>query len=154
MDSSTDNSDPAEQSHWQQFARPGFKVHFRYPAVTPLGAVVDREEGEHEAAVRVHLTSRDSRELYFEFVHFPNITPHGEYLHHKPYLEQRFGTGSTTELSETSLGTLPARAYAFRWNQEERSVVLLQVGRDTYRIIDDPRSQLSKQVISTVTVLD
>jgi hypothetical protein len=145
-----------DRAGWQQFARPGFKVRFSYPEVTPQGRVVDRVEDEHEQPhrVRVHLTSRDSRELYFEVIHFPDLTPLEEYTRHRAHLEQRFGAGSTTELSETTLGPWPAWAYAFRWDQGERSVILLQVGRDTYRIIYDPRSPLNTQIISTITVME
>jgi hypothetical protein len=34
----------------------------------------------------------------------------------------------------------------------ERSVLLLRVGRDTYRIIYDPRSELNTEVIATLTI--
>src|SRR6476619_760040 len=114
MDHSTDKAD------WQEFVRPGFKVRFSYPTVTQQGRVVDRVDEERNGAVRVHLTSRDSQELYLEVFYFPNLTPREEYLRHRPYLEQRFGANSTPELSEKSLGQLPAWAYAFHWDQGER----------------------------------
>ena len=133
-------------------------MEFSYPAVTPKGHAVERTEErteDHRGDMeRVHLTSRDSRELYVEVVRFRELAPQDEYLHHRPYLEQRFGADSVTALAETSLREWPAWAYAFRWNEGERSVLLLQVASDTYRIIYDPRSELNAQVIATLTVAE
>ena len=35
-----------------------------------------------------------------------------------------------------------------------RKAVVLQVGRDTYRVIYDPRSELNDQVIATLTIAE
>jgi hypothetical protein len=78
----------------------------------------------------------------------------GEYVRHRPYLEQRFGADSTAALTETNLGRWPAWAYAFRWDVTERAVLLLQVDRDTCRIIYDPRSLLNRQVLATLTLIE
>jgi hypothetical protein len=143
---------------WQQFRQPGFKVEFSYPAVTPQGRAVERTEEriqDHRGDMeRVHLTSRDSAELYVEVVRFRELTPQDEYLQHRPYLERRFGTDSVTALTETSVRERPAWAYAFRWDEGERSALLVQVAPDTYRIIYDPRSALNSQVVATLTVAE
>jgi hypothetical protein len=148
MDRSTD------RAGWQQFAHPEFWFRFSYPVVTPKGRVVERVEERRDDAVRVHLTTRDKEELYVEVFLFPDLAPHNEYVRHRAYLVQRFGAGSTTPLTETSLGEWPAWAYAFGWEQGERSVLLLQIGPDTHRIIYDPRSPLSLQVIATLKVVE
>jgi hypothetical protein len=149
-----------ETSHWERFTHPGFKVEVRYPAVTPQGHEVERAEerierhpvvGDYE---RVHLTSRGSEELYVEVARFAERTPEEEYELHRPYLTQRFGTGSVSELTNTKLGQVPAGAYGFRWDEGERSVLLLHVARDTYRATYDPRSALNARVIATLTVTD
>jgi len=148
MDRSTDSSD------WQQFLRPGFKLRFSYPTVTPEGRAVDVAEEEREGASGVHLTSQDSQELYVEVRHFAGLTPDQEYARHKPYLEQRFGAGSVSDTSATTLGGFPAWTYTFRWDQGERSAILFNLAGDTYRIIYDPRSPLNEQIISTITVVE
>jgi hypothetical protein len=89
---------------------------------------------------RVHLTSPGSGDLYFEAVRFRDLGPQDEYLSHTSYLQRRFGDDAVSELTETSLGERPAWAYALRWDEEERSILMLQVGPDTYRVIYDPRS--------------
>jgi hypothetical protein len=122
---------PNARADWQQFARPEFRLRFQYPAVTPQGRAVERSEDHRDDAVRVHLTTRNKEELYFEVSRFPDLAPPDEYVEHSAYLEQRFGAGPTSPLTETSIGW-PAWAYAFQWDQGERSVLLLQVARDTY----------------------
>ena len=133
-------------------------MEFSYPAVTPQGHAVERTEErirDHRGDLeRIHLTSRESRELYLEVVRFRDLAPQDEYLRHRPHLEQRFGADSVTELTETSLREWPAWAYAFRWDDGERSVLLLQVDGGTYRIIYDPRSELNAEVIATLTIVE
>ena len=148
MDRATD------RATWQQFAHPAFRLRFSYPTVTPQGRVVDRADDQRDDTVRVHLTARDSQELYVEVSHFPNLSPQQEYTRHRAYLEQRFGAGAITDLTEASLGRWPAWAYAFHWDQGERSVLLLPMDGDTYRIIYDPRSPLTTQVLATVAIVE
>jgi hypothetical protein len=89
-------------------------------------------------------------------VRFGARGPEDEYLEHRPRLEERFGTGSVSALTETTLLERPAWAYSFRWDEEgrpmERAVLMLQVAGETYRIIYDPRSPLNDRVIATLTV--
>lgn len=118
----------------------------------------ERIEDHRGHLERMHLTSRDSPELYIEIVRFREPAPQDEYLSHTSYLERRFGSDSVTGLTESSLGEWPAWAYAFRGDDGERSieryVLMVQVGRDTYRVIDDPRSELNTQVLATFAVVE
>ena len=147
-----------ESSDWQRFARPGFAIELSYPAVTPQGHAVQRTEEriqDHRGDLElIHLTSRESGELYLELVRFRDLAPAAEYASHRGYLEQRFGAESVTALTETSLQDRPAWAYAFRWDEGQRSVLLLQLGSDTYRVISDPRSALNAQVVATLTITE
>jgi hypothetical protein len=150
----------SEASGWERLARPGFTVTLEYPAVTPRGHAVKREEGRVEGHPiagdfeRVHLSSPESGELYVELARFANRTPADEYREHRPYLAQRFGDDAVSALAETTLGDRPAWVYDFRWDEGERSVLLLAVGGDTYRVIHDPRSELNARVLATLTVAD
>jgi hypothetical protein len=147
-----------EHRDWRRFTRPGFGVEFSYPAVTPQGHAVERDEEPFRDRARVHLSSPDRQTLYLEVVRFDDLAPEDEFLHHRPYLEKRFGADSITALTETSLQGRPAWTYSFGWDEGERpmerSVLLLPVGGDTYRIIYDPRSQLNAEVIATLTIAD
>ena len=133
-------------------------MEFSYPAVTPRGQTVERDETPFREYGRVHLSSPDKEELYVEVVRFGGLAPQEEYRAHRPYLEQRFGADAITALTETNLCGRPAWAYSFAWDEadrpRERAVLLVQVGHDTYRIIYDPRSSVNEQVIATVTITD
>ena len=108
------------------------------------------ERGEME---RVHLSSPESGELYFELACFREIAPQDEYASHRPFLEQRFGAGAVTELGATTLLERPAWAYGIRWDEGERAVVLLHLDGDTYRVISDPRSELNGEVLATLRLV-
>jgi len=124
----------------------GLGVEFEYPAE---GA--QRDDGRQ----RVHVHSPD-RELYFEVARFSELTPHGEYERHKPYLEGRFGAGSVTDLTETTHADSRAWTYSFSWDDDgrpmARTALLLQIGADTCRVIRDPRSALNDEVLATLTL--
>ena len=147
-------------SEWSRLSIPGFRVQLRYPAITPRGCTVERADervdghpiaGDFE---RVHLTSRDSGELYVELVRFPGRSPQDEYRLHHPHLVERFGEDAVTALTETTFGAWPAWSYSFRWDDGERAVLLLTVAGDTYRVIYDPRSELNERVLHTLTVTE
>lgn len=148
----------SEASHWTRFSQPGFRLAFSYPDPTPEGQPVVRDEQPFRGYSRVHLSSRDRRELYLEVVRFHDLAPQDEYQEHKPYLEHRFGDDSISSLTDTRLRDWPAFAYSFGWSEEgesvERSVLLVQVAGETYRIIFDPRSELNSRVIATFTTAD
>jgi hypothetical protein len=148
----------SEVSGWKRFVRPGFLLEFRYPDPTPHGRTVVRDEQSFRGYARVHLSSPDRRELYLEVVRFHDLASQDEYRQHKPYLEQQFGADSVSSLTETVLRDWPASAYRFRWTEEgrsvERSVLLLQVAGETYRLIFDPRSELNARVIATLSRVD
>jgi hypothetical protein len=145
---------------WRRFR--GFGIEFSYPSTTPQGQAaeedVERASDHRGELERVHVHSADRQELYIEFARFRELTPEEEYANHKPYLERRFGAGSVTELSQTSLADRAAWTYSFRWNDEgrpmERVAILLQIGRDTCRIIRDPRSALNDQVLATLELVE
>ena len=67
----------SEVSRWKRFARRGFLIGFSYPDPTPNGQAVDRDEKAFTGYARVHLSSRDRRELYLEVVRFPRPYPRG-----------------------------------------------------------------------------
>jgi hypothetical protein len=130
-----------------------FGISFTYPDPTPQGHPIERKDDDRGDVQRIHLSSPSSGELYFEASRFVGLAPQGEYARHRPYLEQRFGEGSVTELSEAKLSERPAFRYGFEWTEGERAVLLLPVARDTYRFIYDPRSPLNEEILATVTVL-
>jgi hypothetical protein len=141
-----------DRSGWVEFTRPEFKLRFRYPAITARGQRVEIREQQHNGGYRVHLTAREGAEIYVEFFRFPDLRPSEEYARHREYLVGRFGPDAVSELTETGLRGSPAVSYSFRGEGMERAVLSLQLGRDTYRIISDPRAPLNDEVIATVSI--
>jgi hypothetical protein len=145
-------------SDWEAVTFTGAAVGLRYPTVTPQGQTVERVEKQaqdHRGDIeRVHQSSPDPFELYIEVVRFRDPSPQGEYERHKPHLEQRFGAGSVTQLTEKTDGQRKAWAYAFQWDEGERSVLSFQVAEDTYRVIWNPLSDLNSRVVGTFAIAD
>jgi hypothetical protein len=139
---------------WRAFVRPDLRVRFDHPVVTPHGRVVEVAEEARDGGMRVHLTAPGSTELYVELVVFAGTTPEQEYERHRDQLTRRFGPSAVTDLTSTRHGRWQGWAYAFHGNGIQRSVLLLPVGRDTCRIVHDPRSQLSAEVVATVVVVE
>ena len=71
------------------FIRPEFLLAFSYPDPTPDGQAVIRDEQSFRDYARVHLSSRDRRELYLEIVRFHDLTPQD-------------GTGGTSSISSSA----------------------------------------------------
>jgi hypothetical protein len=120
--------------------------------VTPQGRPVEITEDEHDGANRVHLTALEGGEVYLELVRFPDLQPPEEYARHRAYLVGRFGPEAVSELTPSTLRGRPAFTYTFRGNGLERAVLSFPVGRDTYRIVSDPRARLNDDIIATVSI--
>jgi hypothetical protein len=136
---------------WRKVIDPALGLRFRYPVVTPRGARVDRVSEHGSDADRVHLAGGNG-EVYVEIVRFRDLAPRDEYARHRARLERRFGPQAVTELCAAELRNHTAMAYAFRWDEGERSVLLLPVEADTYQIIIDPRSPLNEEILASVVV--
>ena len=137
---------------WHLFADSRFELHLRYPTITPQGYAVEKTEYQREDAARVHWTSQDSDEVYFEVVKFLGLSPQGEYQRHEADLVQRFKGLMLSPLQSTSLDGLPAFTYTFAWPHRERTVVLVEMDGATYRILYNPRSSLNTQILETVVL--
>jgi hypothetical protein len=143
-------------SGWERLWRPGFAVELRYPEPTPQGQEVERTEeraDDHRGDLeRVHVMSPDRHELYVELVRFRNCTPQEEYENHSAALKRQFGDDAVSELAATTVLELRAWTYSLAWPDHDRTLLLLQIGADTYRVIYNPRSALNSQVLETLAL--
>jgi hypothetical protein len=136
--------------NWQHFVYPGFALGFRYPQTTAQGHIVEKVESQMDEAIRVHFTSKDSHELYFEITKYINLPAQVEYQEHKEYLENRSGTYVVSDLKEIRWMSQRAYEYSVKWQQGRRVVILMEADNATYRILYDPNSPLNVQVLSTI----
>lgn len=141
-------------NNWQIFSNPEFKLQFKYPGPTPKGFAVEKVGNQCDDALRVHISSKESSELYLEIIKFQNLEPKEEYERHKAYLIQNLEGLTITKLQRSQIGPYSAQSYNFTLPARERKVFLLQKGEVTYHIIFDPLSELNHQVITTIEILD
>ena len=132
------------------FTDPRFVLGFQYPPITPQGHLVERAERQREAAIHIHLTSKDSPELYFEITKYINLPPEAEYQQHKENLEKRPERFVVSDLKEIQWLSQPAYEYSLKWGQARRIVRLIQVENDTYRFLYDPKSPLNARILLTI----
>lgn len=140
--------------NWLSFDDPRFAFKFRYPARATDGELVERIENQQAGMLRVHILSPIGREVYFEVSKYDALTAEAEYQRHKEYLLKQFHPLQITALINTPFASLPACRYTFEWDQGERTVILVERGDATYRIIYNPRFPVNLRILSTVEWID
>lgn len=136
--------------NWQLFENSAFSLRFRYPRRTESGEPVKRRDTEQDHIFRVHILAPKSREVYFEVTRFESLSAKAEYQQHKKTLPQQFQSLKISELRETVFVSHPAFEYSFGWDQGNRTVLLIEDGEVTYRILYNPRFPVNLQILSTV----
>lgn len=136
--------------NWQHFVDTRFALGFRYPPTTPQGHPVEKTESQKDDVVRVHFTSKNSQELYFEVTKYFGLPAQVEYQQHKKSLEERTEEFVVSDLKEILWMSQPAYEYSIKWDNSARAVILLETDQATYRILYDPYSPLNIQILSTL----
>ena len=139
---------------WQEFKDFRFALRFKYPGLATNGEHVDRVETQQDGMLRVHVLSPKSREVYFEISKYDLLNAESEYQRHKEILPKQFHPFAITELKETLCRSLPAYEYTFEWEQDTRTVILVERCDATYRILYNPRFPINLQILSTVQWLN
>lgn len=136
--------------NWQHFSEPEFALGFQYPLITPQGHTVEKAERRKADAIRIHFTSKGSREVYFEISKFHRLSPSVEYQQHKEILEKRAEGFVVSELKEIHWLSQSAYEYSLKWGQGRRIVRLIQVENELYRFLYDPKSPLNARILLTI----
>jgi hypothetical protein len=138
---------------WHQFQDPDFVVQFKYPDPTPDGFEVKQKITKAGDVIRVHLSSPESSELYFELAGFHDGRDAAtSRLHLIGENQDRFDEFAASDLKRTAVANLPAQTFTFRWRNGVRTAIFFRVGTITYRIIYNPLSSLNIELLSTVEV--
>jgi len=138
-----------DMENWLFFSDPRFALQFQHPRLATDGEPVQREETQREGMLRIHVLAPKCREVYFEVTKYELLTPKDEYRRHTENLPELFEGVQISELKETRCASLPAYEYMFEWEQGTRSVMLVQRGAETYRILFNPRFPINVQIQST-----
>ena len=112
--------------------------------------MVEKVESQVDEAIRLHFTSKESHELYFEITKYINLPAEVEHQKHKESLENRPGEYVVSDLKEIRWMSQPAYEYSIKWRQGARIVTLIETENTTYRILYDPNSPLNVQILSTL----
>ena len=136
--------------NWQHFVYPGFALGFRYPEITPQGHIAEKAETQDEERIRIHFTSKESHELYFEITKYVDLPAQAEYQDHKEYLENMPDEYVVSDLKEIRRMSQPDYEYSIKWREGARIVMLIETDDATYRVLYDPNSPLNVQVLSTI----
>jgi len=139
---------------WQEFKDSRFALWFKYPSLATNGEHVDRVETQQDGMLRVHVLSPKSREVYFEVSKYDLLNAESEYQRHKENLPKQFHPLTITELKKTLCRSLPAHEYTFEWEQCARTVILVERGDATCRILYNPRFPINLQILSTAQWLN
>ena len=136
---------------WQQFSDPDIKINFSYPDPSPGGFNIKRQFKKTALLKRIHLSSPESGELYFELSCYPDgLDPKLGRQQLVDENRQRFEGFKATALVESAAASVPAQKFAFSWREASRHVFFFDIDSVAYRIIFNPESELNHQVFSTV----
>ena len=116
---------------WQPFSDPRFALQFQYPVRATDGEPVERVETQLEGMLRVHLLSPIGREVYFEVSKYDSLAAGAEYRRHREHLPKQFDSLAITDMTATTLASLPAYEYTFEWDRGKRTVLLIEHGAVT-----------------------
>ena len=137
-------------NHWRRFSDPDFGIAFNYPDPTPDGFEIKKVIRKTAEMIRVHLSSPESSELYFELSKYLNgLDPRTGRLHLIIEKKGSFDGFKATALKEVVVAFMPAQSFTFSWHQGARQVLFFDVEPVTYRVIFDPRSNINHQILST-----
>jgi hypothetical protein len=117
-------------------------LSLRFPRRGPAGDPVVIDD------VRIHIRSLASDTVYFE------VSRHRGLNAAQLHAREKRGIEATSERKVSDLsatfGGRPAWVYRISWSQGEREVALVEHHGYIYRILHNPRSELSRDVVATV----
>ncbi len=138
-----------DRSSWHAFRDPRFELQFSYPTVV-AGHTVERTEEATEQQIRIHLTSNERKDVYFELTKFINTDAHERYQSLKEHSQRATEFFVVGDLAETQLGGQPALTFSFQRGALHRKALLVQRAQDCYRIIYNPEYPLNQRIAETI----
>lgn len=137
-------------THWVQYDDQDLGVRVRIPDPTPMGRSIRFEEKRHPDCYRVHLTSHESQEVYFEIGRYVGVTQDDAVRRFTNGLPEDLGTPQLTGPEAAIVSGHPAARLKVRWPDRVRWVYFLHLGGDTFRVILDPTSGLNVQMLASL----
>jgi hypothetical protein len=120
---------------WRLFSDPRFALAFRYPDPTPDGKSIAVRESKPGGAVRVHLISVGSEEVYFEVTRYDGQTAESLYARLGNDLPVQIPAVQISPAEPVTLAGAPALAGSFSWPGNRRDFFMIDIGDSAYRIV-------------------
>jgi hypothetical protein len=135
----------SSQRDWERFPNclADLGLTLRFPGTTNGGDSVIMDD------FRAHVRSQRNDDVYFEISRHAWMSIEQVYEREKRGIETA-GHRRITELSSTTFAGRAASQYRIEWSDGERSVVLVEHNGYVYRIVHNPRSEQTREVISTI----
>lgn len=136
-----------KKQSWKTFSVAEFGLKFTYPETTSRGHPIEFDD------IKIHIQSKGSRELYFEITRHLNVTAKEIYEREKDFVTKQLGA-KVSELKDSTFTSQTALEYNFTWTdkdlEKKRSVFFIHKEEALYRIIYDPHTPLSLEVLETL----
>jgi hypothetical protein len=139
-----------EKQTWKTFFLAELGVKFTYPETTSRGHLIEFDD------LKIHVQSKGSRELYFEITRHLNVTAQEIYEREKEFVTRQL-EAEVSELKDSTSASRVALEYNFTWTEnkleKKRNVFFIHKGEALYRIIYDPQTPLSLEVLETLELM-
>jgi hypothetical protein len=135
---------------WRLFSDPRFALAFHYPDPTPGGKPITVRESQPGGAIRVHLISVGSEEVYFEITRYNGQTAESLHARLGNDLPLQIPTVQISPAEPVIVAGAPALSGSFFWAGNRRDFFMIDVNESVYRILYNPASVLNREIMQTV----
>jgi len=140
----------AVETGWKVLSHPKLSITLQYPDPTPQGHSVSINERLGIGSFRIHLTSDDSDEVYFEIGQYFNLPRQSAV---ETFLNEITVGGAGIKIGETveiQFASTVACQFSVQWPEKTRLILFIEQGETLYRIIYNPASPINKKVLETL----
>jgi hypothetical protein len=134
-----------------RFSDPDFDFEFDYPLTTDAGDVM-LDQRRHAGGAHVHLSTVDSRTVYFEISRTEGRVGDAVLEFLRRDVGSRFDDAWFSPITQTQLCGIPAQYGWFRFADRVRWVITTLDPLPGYRVIVDPRSSTNLQILGSMTL--
>jgi hypothetical protein len=134
---------------WLRFADPRFDFEFSYPATGTAKMITVRED-ERTDRRRVHISTDDARDVYFELERVDRRTVAEGVAELSSDLGARYGDATFADLEPVMLAGLRASLLRFTFADRVRAAYFTERASPAHRVILDPRSPTNLEILATL----
>jgi hypothetical protein len=134
-----------------RFSHPDFAFEFDYPLTTDAGEVMI-DHAQHPGGAHVHLSTADSKTVYFEISRTEGRAGDDAILWLSRDVMSRFDDAWFSTTRQTEICGVPARYGWFRFADRVRWIIATLDPLPGYRVIVDPRSSTNLQILGSMTL--